>query len=195
MCQKKVPILAARIQTSNFTSWFCFVLYKTASTVQFVQTFSLIWFEIKTWKKSCSFKMSEPPAEDKETIVTTIRANVKENIRIARLKHRHDEVDNFRITLGDAEDSSAINLQTFNNADILAIANQIKRKRHAPPTELMKLSHAFLQSIENISYFVKITGALAVIIKEMTGKWKWLVWSLYFLALLSIDIWFHFIRR
>lgn len=114
--------------------------------------------------------MSEPPEEVKETIVTTIRANVKENIRIARLKHRHDEVDNFRITLGDAEDSSAINLQTFDKADILAISNQIKRKRHAPPTELMKLSHAFLQSIEHINYFVKITGALAVIIKEMTGK-------------------------
>lgn len=113
--------------------------------------------------------MSDPPEEDKETVVTTIRENVKENIRIARLKHRQDEVDNCRIALGDTEEDS-INLQTFDANDVLAIANKIKKKRGVAPADLMKLSHAFLQSIENINCFINVNGAVPVIIKEMTGK-------------------------
>lgn len=113
--------------------------------------------------------MSDPPEEEKETVVTTIRENVKENIRIARLKHRQDEVDNCRIALGDTEEDS-INLQTFDANDVLAIANKIKKKRGVAPADLMKLSHAFLQNIENINCFINVNGAVPVIIKEMTGK-------------------------
>lgn len=113
--------------------------------------------------------MSEVVEEEKPTVVTSIRENVKENIRIARLKHRQDEVDNFRITLGQLEDDT-INLQTFSTTDVLEIANKIKKQRHASIPELLKLCHAFLQSSENITCFVNSTGALPVIVKELTGK-------------------------
>lgn len=113
--------------------------------------------------------MAEPSEEGKETAVTAIRENVKENIRIARLRRRQDEVDNFRITLGDSDEHS-INLQSFNANDVLAIAIRIKKKRSVPPSDLMKLSHAFLQSTENINCFVNTSGAVPVIIKEATGK-------------------------
>ncbi|XP_031623357.1 uncharacterized protein LOC116340809 [Contarinia nasturtii] len=112
--------------------------------------------------------MSEVSEEDKSIAVATIRENVKENIRIARLKHRQNELDNLRITHGKLEDLS-INLQTFTKDNVLATANKIKKQRHASATELMKLSHSFLQSSENINCFVNATGALPVIVKEMTG--------------------------
>lgn len=113
--------------------------------------------------------MSNPAEEEKPTVVTTIRENVKENIRIARLKHRQDEIDNFRITLGQLEDET-VNLQTFSTNDVLEIAAQIKKHRHASSSELLKLSHAFLQSSENISCFINATGAVPVIVKELTGN-------------------------
>lgn len=113
--------------------------------------------------------MSELVEEEKSIAVTTIRENVKENIRIARLRHRQDELDSLRITHGDLEDHS-INLQTFTTNDVLDIANQIKKQRHASAMDLSKLCHAFLQSTDNINCFVNAAGAVPVIIKEMTGK-------------------------
>lgn len=107
--------------------------------------------------------------EEKSTAVAKIRENVRENIRIARLRHRQDELDNLRITLGDLEDHST-NTQTFTTNDVLEIANKIKKQRHASATDLLKLSHAFIQSFENINCFVNSTGAVPVIVKEMTGK-------------------------
>lgn len=112
--------------------------------------------------------MSEGGEGDKPTAVTTIRENIKKNIRIARLKHRQDELDNLRITDGNLEDHS-INLQTFTTADILAIVHRMKKQKYASPMDLMKLSHAFLQSTDNINCFINATGAIAVIVKEMTG--------------------------
>lgn len=112
--------------------------------------------------------MSEPTDEEKPTIVTSIRENVKENIRIARLKHRQDEIDSSRITLGQLEDET-VNLQTFSTNDVLEIAARIKKHRRALTPDLLKLSHAFLQNSENISCFINATGALPVIVKELTG--------------------------
>lgn len=114
--------------------------------------------------------MAEANEDGKETVVTIIRENVKENIRIARLKHRQDEVDNCRITLADDSADDSINLQSFNVNDVLAIAQKMKKKRNASTGDLLKLSHAFLQSTENINCFINVAGAVAVIIKEMTGK-------------------------
>lgn len=102
--------------------------------------------------------------------VKTIRENVKNNIRIARLKHRQDEVDNLRITLG--LDDHAINLETFTKEDVLEIAAKIKHQRNASHPELLKLCHAFLQSPENISCFLNSTGSIQVIIKGLTGKFR-----------------------
>lgn len=113
--------------------------------------------------------MSAAEGDDNSPVVTSIRENVKDNIRIARLKHRQDELDNLRITLGAAEDD-AVNLKTFTPNDVLAIVLKLKRQRNASAADLLKLCHAFLQSHENINLFVNTTGAVPVIVKEMTGK-------------------------
>lgn len=113
--------------------------------------------------------MLDEPDPEKPDGVKTIRENVKNNIRIARLKHRQDEVDNLRITLGELEDHT-INLESFTKDDVLDIATKIKRQRNASHSELLKLCHAFLQSTENISCFLNSTGSIQVIIKELTGK-------------------------
>lgn len=114
-------------------------------------------------------KMLEDPDQDKLSGVKIIRESVKNHIRIARLKHRQDEVDNLRITLGELEDH-AINLETYTKDVVLEIATKIKRQRNASPAELLKLCHAFLQSTENVSCFLSSTGSIQVIVKELTGK-------------------------
>lgn len=114
--------------------------------------------------------MSEATEQIESTVVTTIRQNVKENIRIARLKNRQDELDSSRsISLDDLKDQT-VNLQTFTTKDVYDIIEKIKKQRHASEAELLKLSHAFLQSVENIDCFVNRTGAVQVIVKEMTGN-------------------------
>ena len=54
--------------------------------------------------------------------------------------------------------------------DIKGLASRIKRKKHAAKEDLIKLSQGFLESEENITTFCKITGAINVIVKELTGK-------------------------
>lgn len=120
--------------------------------------------------------MLETAEEENPTIVKSIRENLKGNIRIARLKHRQNEVDNLRITLGELGDHS-INLQTFSTNDVLEIAVKIKKQRHASTTDLLKLCHAFLQSSVNISCFINATGAVPVIVKELTGKHYYCVFN------------------
>lgn len=131
--------------------------------------------------------MIDGAEEEKQNTVGTIRESLRANIRVARLKHRQDEADNLRITLGTFEDYSA-NLQTFSTADVLHIASQLKKQRHASPSELLKLSHAFLQSAENIKCFVNTIGAVPVIVKELTGKYHRFLWhSLrYYLFLIGL---------
>lgn len=132
----------------------------------FVQTF-IEWFVEREQNRTDT--MFEEPDQEKSTVVTTIRENVKENIRIARLKHRQNEVDHLRITLAEFEDHS-INLETFTTSDVLDIATKIKRQRSASHAELLKLCHAFLQSTEHIDVFLNSTGSIQVIVKELTGK-------------------------
>lgn len=113
--------------------------------------------------------MLEDSDQAKPGGVKAIRENVKNNIRIARLKRRQDEVDSLRITLGELDEHS-INLETFTKDDVLEIAAKIKHQRNASHSELLKLCHAFLQSPENISCFLNSTGSIQVIIKGLTGK-------------------------
>lgn len=120
-------------------------------------------------EKQIEAKMLEEPDPEKSTGVKTIRESVKNNIRIARLKHREDAMDNLRITLGQLEDHS-INLETFTMDDVLEIATNIKRQRNASHSDLLKLCHAFLQCTEHISCFLNSTGSIQVIVKELTGK-------------------------
>lgn len=101
--------------------------------------------------------------------VSSIRENVRDDIRSARIKHRQHEIDRLRI-LPAAIDSLSIKLMSFTKDDIIAIAHEIKKNKHITTAELQKLSHAFLQSSENIECFLSVTGALNVLVKEFIGK-------------------------
>lgn len=116
--------------------------------------------------------MSDPmenTADIEQAAVTAIRENVREDVRNARIKHRHNQIDRLRILPADV-DTLSINLMSFTKDDIITIARNIKKRKHITPVELQKLSRAFLQSSDNIECFLTITGALNVLVKEFIGK-------------------------
>lgn len=53
--------------------------------------------------------------------------------------------------------------------DISALAKRIKRKKSADQNDLISLSNGFLQNPKNISTFLMITGAVNILIKELSG--------------------------
>jgi hypothetical protein len=55
-------------------------------------------------------------------------------------------------------------------ADIKGLCARIKRRKRADVEDLQRLADAFLQSEENITAFLKVTGAINIIIKEFTGS-------------------------
>lgn len=106
-------------------------------------------------------------------VTEAILENLRDNLKIARIKNRHSTVDGLRIAPDELENYS-INLQSFSEKYVVALAQQIKKHKHAKPAELTRLSHAFLQSKENIQCFLNSTGALNVLIKELTGTFVYL---------------------
>lgn len=99
---------------------------------------------------------------------------LREKIRVfqaaERNSRREDDTDSMRLGLGEI--SQLIEeLENLTEKDVTGLASRIKRKKHASYDDMFRLSHAFLQSMENIATFVKIPGALNVIVKELTGMW------------------------
>lgn len=112
--------------------------------------------------------MLETTEMKESKIVSSVRDSIRNNVNVSRLKHRQEGVDSLRVAPNDLQNFS-INLQTFSEDDVSEIVKTIKKNKHAQPTELLKLSHAFLQSTQNINCFVKKIGAMNVLIKELTG--------------------------
>lgn len=54
--------------------------------------------------------------------------------------------------------------------DIHGLCSRIKRRKAADDEDLRKLGSAFIQSEENIIAFIRVTGAINVIVKEFTGN-------------------------
>lgn len=112
-------------------------------------------------------------AEDGSSIklsesVQQLREDLRQDLQNARNVQRHSKNDSIRIGIGELG-SYLANLETFSANEVVQIANQIKRRKHANANDLNRLSHAFLQNTENIQSFVNVTGALNVIVKELTG--------------------------
>lgn len=109
---------------------------------------------------------SEAPPKETESILQ-LREKMRTKMKISRQEHRHEGVDTIRIAIGDTYTD---NLRIYTQDDVLKLAKVIKHQKHAKPHQLNQLSHAFLQSAQNIQCFLNVTGALNVIVKELTGS-------------------------
>ena len=87
--------------------------------------------------------------------------------------------DNRRMKLKEHRDFNRLRAFDFNRfeeseivkpEDIIVLCKRIKSRRVAKAEELIKLGNAFLQSEANITAFIKVTGAINIIIKDFTGK-------------------------
>lgn len=118
---------------------------------------------------------SRLPTEEEEGaaggIVATnhLREKIREYAREERSRMRADARDSLRFGLGEIKEQIR-QLLSLNETDVLGLASRIKRRKRACPEDMYRLSHAFLQSNENISAFNRIPGAIQVLIKALTGK-------------------------
>ena len=92
--------------------------------------------------------------------VLEIRQKLRTELVDNRTTQRLDKLDENRSTHGTV----------ISEKDVIGICSRIKRKKHASKEDMAKLSTAFLQNKENISVFIKVTGAINVIIKEFTSS-------------------------
>jgi hypothetical protein len=59
--------------------------------------------------------------------------------------------------------------EILTESDIKGLCGRIKRRKHCTEEDLEKLTNAFFQSEENITEFLKTTGAINILIKELLG--------------------------
>lgn len=91
--------------------------------------------------------------------VIEMRQKLKTELVDKRTTQRLDKLDENRSTPATV----------ISEKDVIGMCSRIKRKKHASKEDMARLSTAFLQNKENISVFIKVTGAINVIIKEFTG--------------------------
>ncbi|XP_055644888.1 uncharacterized protein LOC129780542 [Toxorhynchites rutilus septentrionalis] len=98
-----------------------------------------------------------------------IREIKRAELQWERRLHRKTGTDINRAGLGQML-QEVREVENISSQDIKGLASRIKRRKHADANDLIKLSYGFQQSAENISEFVRITGAINVIVKEFTGN-------------------------
>lgn len=100
---------------------------------------------------------------------TTDEADVLLNaLREGRRTRKQKQQKFFRLKAFDA--NRFVESQLVTETDIAGLCSRIKRRKRADAADLVKLGTAFIQSEKNISAFLKVTGAIEVIIKEFTGS-------------------------
>lgn len=107
-------------------------------------------------------------AEQSSATVNLIRSNLREHRKLERFNDRNESSDAFRVGVGAIKEIIS-DFDNITEKDVTGLASRIKRKKAATEEDLNRLSHAFLLNVENIITFSKITGALNVIVKELTG--------------------------
>lgn len=107
-------------------------------------------------------------AEQSSATVNLIRSNLREHRKLERFNDRNESSDAFRVGVGAIKEIIS-DFDNITEKDVTGLASRIKRKKGATEEDLNRLSHAFLLNVENIITFSKITGALNVIVKELTG--------------------------
>lgn len=107
-------------------------------------------------------------AENSEEVIS-LRSELRDNLKSFREDKRKKIADGIRVGIGEIGNQIE-NLKTYSTDDVTDIANRIKQQKHANAHDLNSLAHAFIQSAENIICFLNITGALNVLVKELTGS-------------------------
>lgn len=96
-----------------------------------------------------------------------LKDNIRKEAQEFRENRREHEFDVLRVGLGELEDPTLISLT---ECDVIGLAGRIKRRKGATMEDFCRLKQAFIQGKEFINCFVNITGAIQVIVKELTGK-------------------------
>lgn len=112
----------------------------------------------------CSGESSEHKPSD---TVDSIRRRIRDERRLHRKEVRFDQIDALRLELGGV---FLDNLRNYTEEDVLNLTKCIKKQKHAKPDQMNQLCHAFIQSVDNINCFMNVTGAINVIVKELTGN-------------------------
>lgn len=106
---------------------------------------------------------------DQQPLVEQIRNQKRNELKLDQKSHRKKELDRNRAGLGELHHSIGV-IEHISEQEIKALAGRIKRRKRCEPLDLVRLSYGFQQSRENISHFIRITGAINVIVKELTGN-------------------------
>ncbi|XP_055685474.1 uncharacterized protein LOC129791357 [Lutzomyia longipalpis] len=96
-----------------------------------------------------------------------IREYIRRDIQDTRTNSRNSDLDTVRCGLGEIVDVMS---NSITQKDVQGLAARIKRRKRATSNDLIRLSKAFMRNSDNISTFIRIPGALNVIIKEFTGQ-------------------------
>ncbi|XP_058059835.1 uncharacterized protein LOC131210583 [Anopheles bellator] len=106
---------------------------------------------------------------DNSRLFVEVNRNLRRNeLKWDQKSQRKQELDRHRAGLGELHHATSM-IENVTEADIKGLAGRIKRRKRCEPMDLVQLSYGFQQSRENISHFLRITGAINVIVKELTG--------------------------
>lgn len=94
-----------------------------------------------------------------------LKEQIRRKAQEFRENRRDHEFDGRRVALGELQES----LETLNEKDVIALAGRIKRRKGATLEDFFRLNQAFLQGNEFINSFMNVTGAIQVLVKELTG--------------------------
>lgn len=100
--------------------------------------------------------------------MNSLKEQLRKEAHELRENRREHEFDGFRVALGELKDPA---LETHTELDVVALAGRIKRRKGLTLEDFFRLNQAFLQGNEFINKFVNVTGALQVLVKELTGEY------------------------
>ncbi|TMW41810.1 hypothetical protein DOY81_013108 [Sarcophaga bullata] len=112
-----------------------------------------------------------PEEQPLQTMESTLklRDKIREYTKSDRKLMRANVSDSLRFGVGEIK-ARIKELESLTEKDVIGLARRIKRRKHATCEDMYRLSHAFLQDVQNIETFSKIPGAIQVLIKELTGN-------------------------
>uniref|UniRef100_A0A182PAU4 IBB domain-containing protein n=1 Tax=Anopheles epiroticus TaxID=199890 RepID=A0A182PAU4_9DIPT len=103
-----------------------------------------------------------------ESPLEHIRSQKRYELKWGQKTQRKKELDRNRAGLGELQHSIGV-IEHITEQEIKGLAGRIKRRKRCDAMDLVQLSYGFQQSRENIAHFIRITGAINVIVKELTG--------------------------